>query len=171
MESWRVYALGLVLGGFVAGAIGWYFEAEQITVVATKFWSYADLGYAASGHPVTGFSIYPLFNKYGTMDLGPSSNGVRLFFNESLSGVVNWGIAAPLFSINFFILAALFQRSLAPFEAARQRPGIREPRRAGRSRAAVGPLDGAGHQLVPAPVTRSVLVQPGRRRAYRGPRR
>ena len=116
MESWRVYALGVVLGGFVAGAIGWYFEAEQITVVATKFWSYADLGYAASGRPVTGFSIYPLFNKYGTMDLGPSSNGVRLFFNESLSGVVNWGIAAPLFSINFFVLAALFQRSLAPLK-------------------------------------------------------
>ncbi len=64
----------------------------------------------------TPFTIYPLFNKYGTIDLGPSGNGVRLFFNESLSGVINWGIAAPLFSINFFVLAAVFQRSLSPLK-------------------------------------------------------
>lgn len=115
-ENWRVYALGLLLGGVVAGAIAWYLDAPQITVVATKFWSYADLGYAASGRHIEPFTIYPLFNKYGTIDLGPSGNGVRLFFNESLSGVVNWGIAAPLFSINFFVLAALFQRSLAPLK-------------------------------------------------------
>ncbi|MGI3903169.1 MAG: GH36-type glycosyl hydrolase domain-containing protein [Janthinobacterium lividum] len=116
MSNWQVYALGAMLGGIVAGAIGWYFDAAQIGVVATKFWSYADLGYAHSGRPVESFSIYPLFNKYGTIDLGPSGNGVRLFFNESLSGVINWGIAAPLFSINFFVLAAVFQRSLAPLK-------------------------------------------------------
>ena len=116
MATWQVYALGAMLGGIVAGAIAWYFDAAQITVVATKFWSYADLGYAASGRPVQPFPIYPLFNKFGTIDLGPSGNGVRLFFNESLSGVINWGIAAPLFSINFFVLAAVFQRSLAPLK-------------------------------------------------------
>ncbi len=116
MANWQSYALGAVLGGIVAGAIGWYFEADQITVVATKFWSYADLGYAGSGRRIDPFTIYPLFNKYGTIDLGPSGNGVRLFFNESLSGVINWGIAAPLFSINFFVLAAVFQRSLSPLK-------------------------------------------------------
>ncbi len=116
MSGWRVYALGLMLGGFVGGAAAWYFDADQIVVVATKFWSYADLGYAGSGRKVEPFTIYPLFNKYGSMDLGPSGNGVRLFFNESLSGVVNWGIAAPLFSINFFVLAAVFQGSLAPLK-------------------------------------------------------
>ncbi len=116
MSDWRVYALGAMLGGIVAGAIAWYFDAAQIGVVATKFWAYADLGYAHSGRPIQSFGIYPLFNKYGTIDLGPSTNGVRLFFNESLSGVINWGIAAPLFSINFFVLAAVFQRSLAPLK-------------------------------------------------------
>ena len=44
------------------------------------------------------------------------ASGTRLFFNESLSGVINWAIAAPLFSINFFMLAALFQRSLSPLK-------------------------------------------------------
>ena len=116
MATWQVYALGAVLGGAVAGAIGWYFEADQIGVVATKFWSYADLDFARSGRKVEPFAIYPLFNKYGTIDLGPSGNGVRLFFNESLSGVINWGIAAPLFSINYFVLAAVFQRSLSPLK-------------------------------------------------------
>ncbi|RYB02694.1 glycosyl transferase family 36 [Lichenibacterium ramalinae] len=116
MANWQVYALGAMLGGVVAGAIAWYFDAAQVEVVATKFWAYADLGYARSGRPVQPFPIYPLFNKFGTIDLGPSGNGVRLFFNESLSGVINWGIAAPLFSINFFVLAAVFQRSLAPLK-------------------------------------------------------
>ena len=116
MANWQSYALGAMLGGIVAGAVGWYFEADQITVVATKFWSYADLGYAGSGRRIEPLTIYPLFNKFGTIDLGPSGNGVRLFFNESLSGVINWGIAAPLFSINFFVMAALFQRSLSPLK-------------------------------------------------------
>ena len=116
MANWQVYALGAALGAVVAGAIGWYFDAAQIAVVAAKFHAYADLGYARSGRPIQPFAIFPLFNKYGTIDLGPSGNGVRLFFNESLSGVINWGIAAPLFSINFFVLAAVFQRSLAPLK-------------------------------------------------------
>ncbi len=116
MANWQTYALAALLGGIVAGAIGWYFEADQIAVVATKFWSYADLGYVDSGRRVEPFTIYPLFNKFGAIDLGPSGGGVRLFFNESLSGVINWGIAAPLFSINFFVLAAVFSRSLSPLK-------------------------------------------------------
>ena len=116
MEGWRVYALGGLLGGLVGGALGWYFDANQIVVVATKFWSYADLSYASSGRQISSFTTYPLFNKYGTVDLGPVSGGTRLFFSESLSGVINWAIAAPLFSINFFVLAAIFQRSLAPLK-------------------------------------------------------
>ena len=47
MQSWRLYALGAVLGGFVAGALGWYFDAPQIKVVIAKFWAYADVNYRA----------------------------------------------------------------------------------------------------------------------------
>ena len=116
LESWRVYWLGMVLGGVVAGALGWYFDAAQIAVVSAKFWAYADQTYAASGRPILSFTTYPLFNKFGAVDIGPVASGTRLFFNESLSGVINWAIAAPLFSINFFVLAALFQRSLSPLK-------------------------------------------------------
>ncbi len=114
IQGWRVYALGAVLGGLVGGALGWYFDAAQIDVVTAKFWAYADLSYPAAGRPAGDLTIYPWFNKWGTLDLGTYNSGVKLFYDESLSGMINWSIAAPLFGINFFFLAALFQRSLTP---------------------------------------------------------
>jgi cyclic beta-1,2-glucan synthetase len=116
LETWRLYVLGIVLGGLVGGALGWYFDAAQIAVVTAKFWSYVDLSYPAAGRPVSDYIIYPWFNKWGSVNLGPVDGGVRLFYNESLSGVINWSIAAPLFSVNFFVLAAIFQRSLSPLK-------------------------------------------------------
>ncbi len=112
METWRIYGLGLLLGGLVGGSLGWYFDAPQLVVVATKFWSYVSL----TGHPDGTFAVYPLFNKWGTIDLGHAAGGVKLFYDESLSGVINWSIAAPLFSINYFVLAALIGRSLTPLK-------------------------------------------------------
>ncbi len=111
-ETWRLYALGMLLGGLVGGALGWYLDAAQIAVIANKFWSYV----ALAGRPPTEYTVYPLFNKWGAINLGQSGGGVRLFYNESLSGVINWGIAAPLFSVNYFVLAALLDRSLSPLK-------------------------------------------------------
>ncbi len=112
MEAWRIYALGLLLGGCVGGALGWYFDAPQLAVVTAKFWSYV----ALDGHPPGPYTVYPLFNKWGAIDLGRVGGGTKLFYDESLSGVINWGIAAPLFSINYFVLAALIDRSLSPLK-------------------------------------------------------
>ena len=36
-----------LIGGMVAGALGWYFDAAQINVVVAKFWAYADVNYRA----------------------------------------------------------------------------------------------------------------------------
>ena len=116
LQNWHVYLLGALLGGFVGGALGWYFDAAQIQVVVSKFFAYVDVSYAAAGRAINPFGTYPLFNKYGAIDLGPVAGGVRLFFDESLTGVINWGIAAPLFSINFFVLLALLDRSLSPLK-------------------------------------------------------
>ncbi len=112
LETWRIYGLGLLLGGLVGGALGWYFDAAQIIVVSTKFWSYVTLDHGPDGP----FAVYPLFNKWGAIDLGHAGSGVKLFYDESLSGVINWSIAAPLFSINYFVLAALIDRSLSPLK-------------------------------------------------------
>jgi cyclic beta-1,2-glucan synthetase len=114
MQTWRRYALGAVLGGFVAGALGWYFDAAQLQVVIAKFWAYADVNYRLDGRRLGDFVTYPLFNKYGAVNLGEVAGGVRLFWAESVAGVINWSIAAPLFSINYVLLAAVLERSLQP---------------------------------------------------------
>jgi cyclic beta-1,2-glucan synthetase len=114
LRSWRVYALGALLGGLVAGAIAWYLDTGQIGTIVNKFFAYIALNYPADGRPVTPYVIRPLFSKWGATDLGLVDGGVRLFYDESLSGVIQWVFAAPLFSINLFFLTALVQRDLAP---------------------------------------------------------
>ena len=114
MQKARVYGLGVLLGGFVAGSLGWYFDAAQIGVVWAKFWAYADVDYRAAGRALGDFVTYPIFNKYGMINLGEVAGGVRLLYAESLSGVINWSFAAPLFAINAVFLTAMLDRSLTP---------------------------------------------------------
>jgi len=116
LESWRLYALGLLLGGLVAGALGWYFDAAQLQVVIAKFWAYSDVNYRLDGRRLGDFTTYPIFNKYGMINLGEVAGGVRLFWAESVAGVINWSLAAPLFSINYVLLDAGLQRSLRPIK-------------------------------------------------------
>ena len=114
LQSWRLYALGLILGGVVAGALGWYFNSAQLQVVIAKFWAYADVDYRLDGRALGDFTTYPIFNKYGMVNLGQVAGGVRLFWTESVAGVINWSLAAPLFSVNYVLLDAGLQRSLRP---------------------------------------------------------
>jgi cyclic beta-1,2-glucan synthetase len=116
LQGWRLYALGAGLGALVAGALGWYFDSAQLQVVIAKFWAYADVNYRASGRQLGDFTTYPIFNKYGAVNLGEVAGGVRLFWAESVAGVINWSLAAPLFSINYVLLDALLQRSLRPIK-------------------------------------------------------
>jgi cyclic beta-1,2-glucan synthetase len=116
LQSWRLYALGLLLGGLVAGALGWYFDAAQLEVVIAKFWAYADVNYRLDGRRLGDFTTYPIFNKYGMINLGEVAGGVRLFWAESVAGVINWSLAAPLFSINYVLLDAGLRRSLRPIK-------------------------------------------------------
>src|SRR5208337_1439743 len=116
LEGWQSYALGLLLGGLVAGALGWYFDSAQLQVVIAKFWAYADVNYRLDGRRLGDFTTYPIFNKYGMINLGQVAGGVRLFWAESVAGVINWSLAAPLFSINYVLLDAALQRSLRPIK-------------------------------------------------------
>ncbi len=113
-RGWRVYTLGAGLGAFVAGSIAWYFDADQLGTVINKFSAYVALDYAAEGKPLNAYIVRPLFSKWGATDLGVVDGGVRLLYDESLSGVIQWVFAAPLFSINLFFLTALIKRSLQP---------------------------------------------------------
>ncbi|HEX4975908.1 MAG TPA: hypothetical protein VFV48_08500, partial [Pseudomonadales bacterium] len=114
LQCGRVYGLGAVMGGLVGGAIAWYFDAAQMTMVMQRLDAYATLNFQASGKAATQYVIYPLFSRWGEMDLGLVQGGARLLFNDSLSGVINWAIAAPLFSVNLVLLTALFERRLRP---------------------------------------------------------
>ncbi len=113
LQTWRVYVLGALLGGSVGAALGWYFETSQLAVVFQKFELYAGSDLAASGG-ATRYVIYPWFSKWGAIDLGEITGGVKLFFVESLSGVIGWSLAAPLFSVNLVLLTALLERSVGP---------------------------------------------------------
>ncbi|WP_448510484.1 GH36-type glycosyl hydrolase domain-containing protein [Immundisolibacter sp.] len=121
-----VYLLQAAMGGITGGLIAWYFEASQWQVVLDRF-----AGYAAVHNPQVGrgsyeFIIYPLFSKWGATDLGLVTGGVKLFYAQSLSGVVQWAIAAPLFSLNLVLLTALIERRLRPIRATFSRAGLAE---------------------------------------------
>ncbi len=120
LQDWRVYLNGTLLGGFVGGAIAWYVDPAQSSVVLNKFRLYVSLHVQNPQDYV----IYPLFSKWGAMNLGPHSGSSRILFNESVSGVINWSLAAPLFSVNFFFLTALFARSWAPVRLMASRQGV-----------------------------------------------
>jgi len=119
-QSWRVSLTGALLGGFVGGAISWYVDPTQSAVVVEKFRLYVTL---RLGNPHD-YIIYPLFSKWGAMNLGPHTGSARILYNESVSGVINWSLAAPLFSVNFFFLTALFARSLDPVRMLFSRQGL-----------------------------------------------
>jgi cyclic beta-1,2-glucan synthetase len=124
LQTWRLYGLGILLGGLVAGALGWYFDTAQINVVVAKFWAYADVNYRLTGRTLGDYNVYPLFNKYGQVNLGEVAGGLRLFYSESLAGVINWSIAAPLFGVNFVLLSALVERSLRPIKGLLSADGL-----------------------------------------------
>lgn len=124
LQSIRVYALGAILGGIVGAALGSYFDDAQIKVVVEKFVRYVAVYYPAAGLSTDHYVIFPLFSKWGATDLGVVTGGVRLFFSESLSGVINWSFAAPLFSVNLVVLTALVQRSSAPIKRLVTRAGV-----------------------------------------------
>lgn len=114
LRSWRVYTLGAFLGGCVAGTIAWYLDLGQLETIIQKFHAYASIDYRADGRSINAYVIRPLFSKWGATDLGYVDGSVRLLYDESLSGVIQWIFAAPLFSINLFFLTAFMQRSLKP---------------------------------------------------------
>lgn len=126
LSSWRVYFFGALLGGIVGGAIAWYFDAAQLETVNAKFYKYTATYYPHWGRAIENYNIWPLFSKWGTTNLGPVEGGVKLFYIESVSGVIQWIFAAPLFSINLFFLTSLVKRDLKPLRKLFSEDGVRQ---------------------------------------------
>ena len=124
-RNWRPYALGVLLGGVVGGAVGWYFDLAQLAVVRAHFTDHVLVNYGAAGRADNPYVITPFFSKWGATHMGMVDGGVKLFYLESLSGVIQWIFAAPLFSINLFFLTALLKRDLAPLRLLFSAEGVR----------------------------------------------
>ena len=126
LSSWRVYLFGGLLGGLVGGALGWYFDTLQLDTVQAKFYVYTAIFYPHWGRPIADYGITPLFQRWGTTSLGPAQGAVKTFYLESLSGVIQWIFAAPLFSINLFFLTALVKWDLKPLRKLFSEDGVRQ---------------------------------------------
>ncbi|MEI8139665.1 MAG: hypothetical protein WCI03_07345 [bacterium] len=121
LAGWRLYGVEAVLGGLVGAALGFYFDAAQTPVVATKLAVYC--GYGKASMP---YDVYPLLSRWGFLSLGDYMGGARLLWNEALAGVISWGVAAWLFAINKSFLLAVFQREWAPVRRLASREGVAE---------------------------------------------
>ena len=126
LSSWRVYLFGTLLGGLVGGALGWYFDTLQLDTVQSKFYVYTAIFYPHWGRPIADYGITPLFQRWGQTSLGPAQGAVKTLYLESLSGVIQWIFAAPLFSINLFFLTALVKRDLKPLRKLFSEEGVRQ---------------------------------------------
>lgn len=111
IQSWRLYFIDALLGVFIGSAAAFYLDSLQVPVVVKKFKLYTSSGYSP-----TSYITYPLVNKWGRIDLGSYTGGVKLLFTESLAGVINWSIAAWLFAINKVFMQAYFEKDKAPIK-------------------------------------------------------
>ena len=156
MQTWRKYALGAVLGGVVAGAIGWYFDAAQVQVVDRQI-----LGLrrrqlpprAAAGSAISSPIRSSTNMARSTSARSPAGSGCS---GRNWSRASSTGRSPRRCSRSTSCCSSALHRQLAaavprPVQRARRRGAAR----AGGARDALGPLDGADHQHVPAPVART----------------
>ncbi len=111
VHTWRLYFVDSIFGIFVGSAIAFYMDALQVPVIVEKFKLYVSSGFS----PMS-YITYPLVNKWGRIDLGSYTGGVKLLYTESLAGVINWSIAAWLFAINKVFMQAYFEKDKTPIK-------------------------------------------------------
>jgi len=114
----RSYLVRGLLGGCIGAAIGFYFDATQVGVVAAKFHRYLGVNTTPER-----FDVRPFLSKWGLIDLGTQAGGVKLLFDEALAGVISWAVPAWLFAINRTFLAAYFDKEATPIKALFSRVG------------------------------------------------
>lgn len=111
IQTLRVYIVDSLVGVFIGSLVAFYLDAVQVTAIIEKFGAYTSVGLEK-----TNFTVYSLVSKWGRIDLGGYTGGVKLLFDEALAGLITWSIAAPLFAINRVFMTAYFQRDKAPIK-------------------------------------------------------
>ncbi len=133
-KSWRYYLVEGGLGAFIGAGLGFYFDASQLPIIATKIKYYTSFGLDPDTI-VAGLSelrttapnqFTALMSRWGHITLLPAAGGAKMLFNEALMGVIGWGIAAPLFAINKAFLAALINKDASGIKRIPTREGMTE---------------------------------------------
>ncbi len=119
VNTWKLYFIDSLLGAFVGSAAAFYMDALQVPVIVEKFKLYVSSGFSS-----VSYITYPLVNKWGRIDLGTYTGGVKLIYTESLAGVINWSIAAWLFAINKVFMQAYFDKDKTPIKFFFSRAGF-----------------------------------------------
>ncbi len=112
VQTWRLYLVHSLLGGFIGAAIGFYLDATQVAVIVAKYHRYLGSGWTPEP-----FGERPLLSKWGFINLGTVNGGVSLLFCEALAGVISWSIPAWLFALNKTFMAAYFRKETTPIRA------------------------------------------------------
>ncbi len=137
VQTWRLYFIDSILGVFLGGAVAFYLDVPQVSVIIYKLNLYVTTyfttaqcnAYPAFNHlGEMSTTVYPYLNdlghyvqpvllsKWGMIDLGKCTGGVKLLFTESLDGVIKWSVATWLFAVNKVFLQAFFDKDKAPIK-------------------------------------------------------
>ena len=119
LRSWRVYALGALLGGLVGGAIAWYLDKGQMATIVSQVLRLCLARLSRRRSPVNAYIIRPLFSKWGATDLGLADGGVRVFYDGIAVGRHSVGVRR----------AAVFDQSVLPDRADAAQPQAAAPAR------------------------------------------
>lgn len=121
IQTWKIYLVDGGLGGFIGAALAFYLDTAQIPVLVEKFKLYTGVHFDSQN-----YTVYALLSKWGRVDLGAYTGGARLFFSESLAGVITWSIAAWLFAVNRVFMIAYFQKDKQPIRQFFSKDGFAE---------------------------------------------
>ena len=132
VKSVRLYLVDACLGGFIGGALAFYFDGGQIPIVLTKFNLYTSFGMDPNALVAACNNVRTtrpdefrlLLSNWVYIQLTAVSGGAKLLLNEAIIGVSVWGVAAWLFAVNRAFMQACFDRSWRPVRQIASRQGV-----------------------------------------------
>jgi cyclic beta-1,2-glucan synthetase len=132
IKSVRPYLVDACMGGFIGGALAFYFDVNQVPILLTKFNLYTSFGMNPDALVTACNNVRTtrpdefrlLLGNWGYIQLTAVSGGTKMLLNEAIIGVSVWGIAAWLFAINRAFLQACFDRSWKPVRQIASKEGV-----------------------------------------------
>ena len=158
----RVYLVQALLGGFIGAAIGFYFDAAQVTGGRRQV-----PPLPGRGRQARAVRRLSAAEQVGLHRPGDVTGGVSLLFAEALAGVISGRSPPGCSRSTGRSWRPTSSKETAPIRALFTRDGLVQLDREHDRGPPLGPVDVADHQVVPPADGRADLVQPGRRDPHR----